>query len=77
MPDSGIFRHRKVRIDAVNSQAKPQNAPSVPAFKPTDEIEKPFAQFSTIGAEIAEGIDLEDWARVTNFLFNSDFGPGR
>jgi hypothetical protein len=48
--------------------------PSATAFKPTDEIEKPFAQFSTIGAEMTDGIDFADWSRVTNFLINSDFG---
>lgn len=73
--DSIIFRHRKVRINDVIIQETASKVPPAPSFKQTDEIEKPFAEFSTIGAEMAEEIDFADWARVTNFLINSDFGP--
>lgn len=45
-----------------------------PAFKRSHEIEEPFAQFSTKGAEIIDEIDFADWSRVTNFLLSSDFG---
>src|SRR5215211_6937325 len=75
LPTVIFFDLKKVRIDAVISQDESEKAPPAPAFKQSDDIEKPFAQFTTIGAEMTDEIDFVDWSRVTNYLIRAKFGP--
>jgi hypothetical protein len=56
------------KIDAVEGD---QQEP----FEPVDEIQEPFAQFTSLGARrISDAVELDDFVRVAKFLHRIDLG---
>src|SRR5437588_2180042 len=54
---------------------KPDEVDNQEPFEPVDEIQEPFAQFTSLGARrISDSVEFDDFVRVFKFFHRVDYG---